>query len=133
MAGKLLILLAAAVSAPSLAQGENWRSSSAAMGGVAYIDTASIRRNGNEVHFWREVRWPEVQTLAGGERYDRIRALYHGSCTAMTLRSLHVIARLQDRIVISGPDRGAVENASAGSTAASDLRAACFQEWPAAK
>ena len=118
----------ALLAAPAAA--ENWRASSAGMGAIAYIDVDSIQRSGEQVTFWREVRWPEVKTFEDGTSYDRIAALYEADCNAMTLRSLHLRVSLGGEVIGSVEDTGEVEQATPGSTAETDLRSACFGEWP---
>lgn len=113
------------------AAAETWRPSSGADGARAYIDTDSIRREGDRVSFRREIRWPAAQALNNGMRYDRIAELYDGDCRAMTLRSMSIEARLGERVVIAEDDPGEVETAQAGSTAEADLRAVCRGDWPA--
>ena len=124
-------LSAVAVAMASPAAAETWRASSRAEGATAYIDVDSIRREGDRVSFWREVRWPEIRSLDGGLRFDRIAALYDGDCRAMTLRSTAIRAKLGQEVVLAGDEPGEVETASPGSTAAVDLRSACFGDWPA--
>jgi hypothetical protein len=102
------------------------------MGAAAFIDTDSIRREGDRVSFWREVRWPEPRALEGGGRFDRIAALYEGDCRAMTMRTMEVRAKLAGEIVYSGRASGEVESPAPGTNGHVDLRAACFGDWPAA-
>ena len=116
----------------SPAQAENWRPSSAAGDAVAFIDVDSIRREGDQVLFWREVRWPTPRTLDGGLRYDRIGELYEASCRNMTLRSTALRVKLGEQVVFSHNAPRDTENATAGSNAETDIRSACFDEWPAA-
>ena len=126
--GATVAMLAAA--AP--AQAETWRASSSGMGAVAFIDTESIRRDGDRVSFWREVRWSDVRSLDSGGRFNRIAALYEGDCRAMTLRPMEVRAKLDEQIVFSGQGSGEIETPPPGTNGHVDLRSACFGDWPAA-
>jgi protein tyrosine/serine phosphatase len=117
----------------SAAMAENWRASSEAQGAIAYIDTESIQRSGDEVQFWRELRWPEVRELENGLRYDRMAALYLGDCRAMTLRAVKLRVNLGEKVLYAGDQEGAVEKAKPGTTAEIDLRSACFDQWPVRK
>lgn len=125
---KIAVAVAALAAAPAAA--ESWRLSSGDGEARAYIDTDSLRREGDRVTFWREVRWPEVRSLDSGLRFDRIAALYEGDCRAMTLRSLRISARLQAAEVYAAEDEGETEPALPGSNAEGDLRSACFGDWP---
>jgi hypothetical protein len=132
MKASALALGIAVLAAAAPAQAETWRSSSSGMGAVAYIDTDSIRRDGDRVSFWREVRWPEARTLDSGGRFDRIAARYEGDCRAMTLRPIEIRAKLAGEIVFSGDSTAEVETPPPGTNGHTDLRAACFGDWPAA-
>jgi hypothetical protein len=125
----LLVLVSGAV--PAAAQTENWRPSS--RGGVArgYIETNSISRDGDIVRFWREIRFPSSRMLGSDVTYDRLAALYEGDCRGETLRPLSVRARLGERIVWKDEEAGEADRVERGSAGYVDLRAACFNEWPA--
>jgi hypothetical protein len=132
MIGRSSAVAALMVLLPAPAAAETWRASSRAEGAVAFIDVDSIRREGDRVSFWREVRWPEARALDGGLRFDRIGARYEGDCRTMTLRSMAIRAKLDQQVVLASEEAGDVETAEPGSTAEIDLRSACFGEWPAA-
>jgi hypothetical protein len=119
---------AALLAAPAAAQ--TWRASSSTDDARAFIDTETIRREGDRVLFWREVRWPKARQLDSGLRYDRIAAHYEGDCRAMTLRTVEVARKLRDRVVLADEFRGELEIVRPGTTAETDIRAACFGEWP---
>ena len=125
----LTIVLVAAVAA-SPAQAENWRASSKTDAAAAFIDTSAIRRDGDRVTFRREVRFAEPRVLQGDVRFDRLRTLYEGDCKAMTLQSLDISARLGETILLSSAERGELETAKPGTTAETDLKAACHGQWP---
>ena len=124
------VLAAALALFPAAAAAENWRASSGDAEARAYIDTDSIRRDGQRVSFWRELRWPEVRTLRDGTRYNRLGSLYEADCAAMTLRSLTVRANLDENVVLSGEGSRELEQARPGTTAEIDLRSVCFGQWP---
>jgi hypothetical protein len=114
----------------SPARSENWRPSSGTGEVVAYIDTDAIRRKGDEVRFWRQLRWPEPQTLPNGIRYDRMAALFKGDCRAMSYISLRNRLNLGDRLLFDGKDDNhEVHVVEPGSNGEADLRAACFDDW----
>ena len=71
--GSIVVLAAALAASP--AQAQNWRASSKAAGASAFIDTGSIRRDGDRVTFLREVRFAEPRTLQGEVLFDRLRTL----------------------------------------------------------
>lgn len=131
MRTRLLVAGAMAVALPpGGAEAANWRASSGDSQARAYIDTDSIRREGERVSFWRELRWPEVRTLGDGTRYNRLGSLYEADCAAMTLRSITVRANLDENVVLSGEGSRELEQARPGTTAETDLRSVCFGEWP---
>lgn len=117
----------------SPAAAETWRASSKGQGAAAYIDTDSIQRSGDEVRFRRELRWDEPRTFENGTRFDRIAALYVADCRAMTLRAINMSAALGDKVLFSGDSNEAAEKAAPGTTAETDLRSACFNQWPASR
>lgn len=127
-----LLPLAAAMLAPlpAAAQQQTWRQASSSGDRTAYIDTASIQRDGDKVRFWREVRSPAPVRFDSGESFDRLGARMEVDCRARTLVNLEVYAKLGDQLVVSGAGDGTVEPIETGSTADTDLRAACFNEWP---
>jgi hypothetical protein len=128
----LLAIGLAAVAGSSAVAVEDWRPSSSAGEARAYIDTETIRREGDLVHFWRDLRWGEPRSFSNGTRYDRFVTEYRGDCRARTLRSLSVLVKLGDELVLTIDEDGELESVRPGSTADVDLRAACFGEWPAA-
>lgn len=134
MRGKViaLVLLVAMLGSP--ARSENWRPSSGTGEVIAYIDTDAIRRKGDEVRFWRQLRLPEPQTLPNGARFDRAAALFKANCRTMTFQSLRNRAHLGDRLLFDGKDDNhEIHTAEPGSNAEADLRAACFDDWKIGK
>jgi hypothetical protein len=122
-------LLLAMVSSP--ASSENWRQLSGGGDAVGYIDTDAIKRNGDKVRFWREVRFPEPQTAPTGHRFDRMAALIEVSCRAKTFRYFRQRAKLGDRLIYDGKDPNDSAHAiRPGSTVDVELRAVCFNDWP---
>jgi hypothetical protein len=124
----VLGLLLMTIGSPVMAA--KWRASSSAGKVIAYIDTDAIRRKGDDVWFWRELRWPETQTLENGVRYDRAAAQFKADCRTMTFVSLRNRLNLGDRLLFDGKDdNDEVHVAEPGSTAEADLRAVCFNDW----
>ena len=120
----------AMLAAATPAAAENWRaSSSTGPDAAAFIDTDSIRRSGDRVTFWREVRWAEPRTLPGGTRFDRVATHYEADCRAMTLQSMRMRALMGADAIFDDSERGEIERITEGTTAHTDLRAACFDEW----
>lgn len=118
----------------SPAWSENWRPSSGTGEVIAYIDTDAIRRKGDEVRFWRQLRLPEPRTGPGGVRFDRAAALFKANCRTMTFQSLRNRASLGGRQVFDGKDdNDEIHQAEPGSNAEADLRAACFDDWKMGK
>ena len=115
---------------PASAHQENWRPASSNGTAQAYIDTSSMRRDGDRVRFVREVRMGSVQQFEDGRRYDVLGALMEVDCRARTLRNLEGYARLGSETVATEFSDGNVDPVQPGSTADTDLRAACFNEWP---
>lgn len=126
-------LLAAlfALAIPASAQQQSWRPASRAGERQAFIDTSSIRRDGDRVRFVREIRGGEISQLQSGERFNVIGAVMEVDCRARTLRNLELYIRLDEAMVGRAEANGNVEPVQPGSTADTDLRAACFNEWPA--
>jgi len=118
--------------AASPASAETWRRSSDGQGIVAYIDVDSIKRKGERVTFWRELRFPEVRSLNFNVRYDKMAALYEADCKARTLRSLKIRVRLGEEVVFRSDSKDSPQAALPGSTAETDLRSACHDDWPKA-
>jgi hypothetical protein len=117
-----LALLVGLTGSPALSA--KWRASSSKDEIVAYIDTDAIRRKGDQVSFWRELRWPGPQTLGNGVRYDRMAALFRANCRSMTFRSL------RNRLLFDAKDdNDEIHIAEPGSNGEADLRAACFGDW----
>jgi hypothetical protein len=134
MRGRIIGLGLLCALATSPATAENWRPSSADGDVVASIDTDAIRRKGDEIWFWRELRWPEPQTLENGVRYDRMAALFKGNCRTMSYISLRNRLRLGTRLLFDGQDDNhEVHVVEPGSNGEADLRAACFNEWKSGK
>ncbi|HYG29296.1 MAG TPA: surface-adhesin E family protein [Allosphingosinicella sp.] len=133
MIGRIFAIALGGLAAAVPAQAENWRASSSDGNASAFIDADSIRRDGDQVSFRRELRWPEVRMLGNRLRYNRLLAHYEGDCRAMTLRSISIAAKLDDEVVLSGEGSGEIEQARPGSTAEVDMRSACFGEWPAGR
>jgi hypothetical protein len=116
--------------AASPALAENWRASSNAQGIVAYIDLDSTKRKGDRVTFWRELRFPEVRSLSFNVRYDRMAALYEADCKAMSFRSMKLRVSLGGEVVFKHEGKDEPEVAQPGSTAETDLRSVCLNDWP---
>jgi hypothetical protein len=115
---------------PASAHQESWRPASSNGTAQAYIDASSMRRDGDRVRFVREVRMGSVQQFEDGRRYDVLGALMEVDCRARTLRNLEGYARLGNATVATEFSDGNAEPVQPGSTADTDFRAACFNEWP---
>ena len=129
IASSLLIMLSAS---PALA--ENWREVSNRDAVVSYIDADAIKRDGDKVRFWMELRLPQVQTAPTGERFDRMAAMVEINCRAKTYRSLRQRANLGDRLIHEG--KSPVNSARAvtpGTPGDAELRAVCFDDWGSAE
>lgn len=124
-------VLSCVAASPALA--ENWRASSHGQGIVAYIDVDSIKKKGDRVTFWRELRFPEVRSLSFNVRYDKMAAFYEADCKAMTLRSLKIRVSLGEEVVFRNDSKDDPQAALPGSTAEIDLRSACHNDWPKAE
>src|SRR3954469_15874164 len=134
MRGRMVALALLLALAGSPAVSANWRASSSTQEIVAYIDTDAIQRKGQEVWFWRELRWPEPQILDNGFRYDRMAARFKANCITMTFVSLRNRANLGDRVLFEAKDdNDEIHIAEPGSNAEADLRAACFDDWKMGK
>lgn len=126
------ILAVAALLAPvaaASAQAPEWRLASSDGDNQAFIDTASIRRDGDKVRFWREIRTPEPVTLEGGLRFDRLGSLGEVDCRARTRRTLELYAKLDGEEIARGEDTGEVEPIVPASTGETEMRAVCLGEW----
>lgn len=117
------------VSAPALSQ--TWRQVSKVGQVLGYIDTDSLKRDGDKVRFRMEVRFPITQGTPAGRRYDRIASLVEIDCRVKTYRLLRIGAKVGEISVFGGksPDRSA--NPIRPGTAADDeMRAVCSDQWP---
>jgi hypothetical protein len=120
--------LLALASAP--ASSENWRKSGSTGGAIGYIDTDSLKRDGDKIRFWTEVRLPEPQSAPSGERFDRMAALVEIDCRAKTYRNLKSRANLGDRLIHQGKvPKGAPDPVRPGTNIHVQLRAVCFDDW----
>lgn len=121
----------AIVAAPP--QQPSWRAMSGS-GEDAYIDTASIARDGDRVRFWREIRLgAPVEGGPGGQAYDRIGGRMEVDCRARTMRTLEMYTKLGGRTTSSSPASGEglrPEAVRRGGSAEADLRAVCLNQWP---
>lgn len=127
-----ITLLLAMASAP--ARSENWRESSSMGDVVGYVDTDGIKRDGDKVRFWTEVRFPQPQTAPTGERFDRMAALVEINCRAKTYRHLRNRANLGDRLIYEGKvPKEPPEPVRPGTNADFELRAVCFDDWASGK
>lgn len=115
---------------PASAQQQGWRPASSNGEQRAYIDTASIRRDGDLVRFTREIRMGRIHQFGSGARYDILGALMEVDCRARTLRSLEGYLKLGDAVVLREEGDGGMEPVRPGTTADTDLRAVCFDDWP---
>jgi hypothetical protein len=125
-------LLVAMGSSPALS--ENWRQMGTIGDSIGYIDRDSIKRSGDKVRFWREVRRPEPETAPTGHRFDSSAVLIEVNCRAKMFRYLRQRAKLGDRIIYDAKDpNDALQAIGPGSVIDTELRAVCFDEWPGDK
>jgi hypothetical protein len=123
-----LPLLLTAASAPALS--ENWRATGSTGGAVGYVDTDSVKRQGDEVRFWTEIRYSEPQSLPAGKLFDRMAALVEIDCRAKTYRSVRIRANLGGRLVHQGKipnDRP--DPVRPGTNIDAQMRAVCLGDW----
>jgi hypothetical protein len=117
---------------PALA--ENWREVSNRDAVVSYIDADAIKRDGDKVRFWVEMRLPEAQTAPTGERFDRIAAMVEINCRTKSYLSLRNRANLGNRLIYQGKTPFAsVRTVQPDTPAAAELRAVCFDDWASGK
>ena len=125
-------LLLSMVSSPALS--ENWRQMGTIGDAVGYIDMDSIKRSGDKVRFWRDVRRPEPQTAPTGHRFDSSAVLIEVNCRAKTFRYLRQRAKLGDRLIYDAKDpNDSLHAIRPGSVIDTELRAVCFNDWPSDK
>lgn len=125
-------LLLATVSSPALS--ENWRQMGMIGDSVGYIDMDSIKRSGDKVRFWRDVRRPEPQTAPTGHRFDSSAVLIEVNCRAKEFRYLRQRAKLGDRLIYDAKDpNDSLQAIRPGSVIDAELRAVCFNDWPSDK
>ena len=89
----------------------------------------SIRRDGDRVRFWREVRMNEPQQSQGA-RYDRVGAHMEIDCRARTLRNIEVYMKLGERTLVRDSGGPEVEAIGPGTLGEANLRSVCHNEWP---
>jgi hypothetical protein len=116
---------------PGIAAAAEWRLAASADAADSHVDAASIRRAGDQVSFWREIRYRDVQTNAGnGIRFNIFSILQVADCATMTHSMLKVQVRLGDLAVDSYTPEPETEHASPDSVMEGVLRSVCFDEWP---
>ena len=120
-----IVLAVASVPASS----ETWRESGSTGGAIGYIDTDSLKRDGDKIRFWTEIRLPEPKSAPTGERFDRMGALVEIDCRAMTYRNLRNRAGLGDRLIYEGKVKEAPDTVTPGTNIHAQLRAVCFDDW----
>jgi hypothetical protein len=123
-----LPLLLAMVGSP--AQSETWREVSKVGDTSGYIDTESIKRDGDKVRFRLDMRLFLPEGTRSGHRYDRIASTVEIDCREKTYRILRIGAKLGDRSVFGGksPDKS-VNPIRPGTTVDDEMRAVCSDEW----
>ena len=122
------------VLAGSPALAENWREVAKKDGVVGYIDTDAIKRDGDKVRYWMELRLPEAQTAPTGQRFDRMAAMVEINCRTKSYLSLRNRANLGDRMIYKGKTPFAeVRTVQPGTPAEAELRAVCFDQWASGK
>lgn len=118
----------AVASSPALS--ENWRATGSTDGAVGYIDTDSVKRKGDTIRFWTEIRLPEPKSVPTGERFDRMGALVEIDCRAKTYRNLRNRANLGDRLIHQGKvPNDSPDPVRPGTNIYAQMRAVCLDEW----
>lgn len=120
------------------ASAERWRIVARAGEVTSYVDMTSVRRLGNRVRYWAEIRYPSPQS--GGtvrfERvgyfqdrvpiyFDRVRYLIEADCIERHYRVVRSRSLFEGRIVRSDGTDGAGHRAARGTLAGIVLDAAC--------
>ena len=122
-------LLLAMASSPALS--ENWRQMGTIGDSVGYLDMDSIKKSGDKVRFWRDVRHPEPRTAPTGHRFDSNAVLIEVDCRAKQFRYLRQRAKLGDRVIYDAKDpNDSLQAIRPGSVIDAELRAVCFNDWP---
>ncbi len=124
-----VILTAVLPVLPAAAQQASWRASSSSGDQSAFIDTASITRDGDRVRFLREVRGT-TRSFPDGRRYDRLGSRMEIDCRAGTARNLELYANLGETTVAREAVGDDAQTIQSGSTLDADRRAVCANEWP---
>lgn len=123
-----LALPLALLGSPALS--ENWRVVTKVGEVFGYIDTDSIKRDGDKVRFWMELRLPQAQAAPTGHRFDRMGSMIEIHCRAKTYRSLRIRANLGDQLIHEdkSPDKSA-SPVRPGTAADDEMRAVCSGDW----
>jgi hypothetical protein len=125
-------LLLSVASSPALS--ENWRRMGTVGDSAGYIDMDSIKRSGDKVCFWRDVRSPEPRAAPTGHRFDSSAVLVEVNCRAKVFRYLRLRAKLGDRVIYDAKDpNDSLHAVEPGSVVDTELRAVCLNDWPSAK
>ena len=106
-----------------------WRPVGQSSNARAYIDENSIRRIGDRVRFWHEVRYGNPQGDSG-HQFDRVRTWMEIDCRAQTWRSIETLVDLGERRVDSFSSEEAFQQIRTGTPGQLNLRATCLNEWP---
>jgi hypothetical protein len=116
----------------SPALSENWRLVSKVADIPGYIDTDSLKRDGDKIRFRLEMRFPETQGTPAGRRYDRIASTVEIDCRAKTYRILRIGAKVGEISVFGGksPDKS-VNPVRPGTAVDDEMRAVCSDDWVA--
>ena len=120
------------------ASAERWRIVARAGEVTSYVDMTSVRRLGNRVRYWAEIRYPSAQP--GGtvrferigyfqERvpiyFDRVRYLIEADCIERQYRVVRSRSLFEGRIIRSDGSDGASHRAARGTLADIVLDVAC--------
>ncbi len=134
MRTKIIIfgLLTMVPGSPALS--EKWREVAKKDGVAGYIDTDAIKRDGDKIRYWLELRLPEPQTAPTGERFDRLATMVEINCRTKSYLSLKNRANLGNRLIYQGKTPFAeVRTVQPGTPADAELRAVCFNDWASGK
>lgn len=118
----------ALLSTPALP--ETWREVAKVNDVSGYIDTDDIKRDGDKVRFWMELRLPAPRTAPTGERFDRMAAMVEINCRSKTYRALRYRASMDGRTIHEGKSPGrSARPVRPGTAADNEMRAVCFNDW----
>lgn len=103
---------------------ETWVQVATNAAGSSYVDRDSMSRNGQEVQYWREIRFKQPTTVQG-TTYNRIRTLSVAYCAERATRDLRSSALLDSTILATFDADGEKKSVASGTTGEKDFEAVC--------